>query len=79
MSTNNNFNVLCAGLRRFFRHSLPVFESLAEDVRDDRRRARLIEERVALHAGLEQKIGRNDPCPCGSGLKYKKCHGSFVP
>ena len=22
-----------------------------------------------------QKIGRNDPCPCGSGLKYKKCHG----
>lgn len=20
------------------------------------------------------KIGRNDPCPCGSGLKYKKCH-----
>ncbi len=23
----------------------------------------------------EQKIGRNDPCPCGSGKKYKKCHG----
>ena len=22
------------------------------------------------------KIGRNDPCPCGSGLKYKKCHGT---
>ena len=21
------------------------------------------------------KIGRNDPCPCGSGQKYKKCHG----
>ncbi|MBZ0253234.1 MAG: SEC-C domain-containing protein [Candidatus Methylomirabilis sp.] len=20
-------------------------------------------------------MGRNDPCPCGSGLKYKKCHG----
>ena len=20
-------------------------------------------------------VGRNDPCPCGSGLKYKKCHG----
>jgi preprotein translocase subunit SecA len=27
-------------------------------------------------AGVAQKnIGRNDPCPCGSGLKYKKCHG----
>jgi hypothetical protein len=22
------------------------------------------------------KIGRNEPCPCGSGLKYKKCHAS---
>jgi preprotein translocase subunit SecA len=22
-----------------------------------------------------QKIGRNDPCPCGSGKKYKRCHG----
>ena len=21
------------------------------------------------------KIGRNDPCPCGSGKKYKNCHG----
>jgi preprotein translocase subunit SecA len=24
----------------------------------------------------EPKIGRNDPCPCGSGKKYKKCHGA---
>jgi len=24
---------------------------------------------------VEQKIGRNDPCPCGSGKKYKACHG----
>ncbi|QPD05722.1 MAG: preprotein translocase subunit, ATPase [Candidatus Nitrospira kreftii] len=24
----------------------------------------------------ENKVGRNDPCPCGSGKKYKKCHGS---
>ncbi|MGB2691441.1 MAG: preprotein translocase subunit SecA [Thermodesulfobacteriota bacterium] len=23
----------------------------------------------------EKKVGRNDPCPCGSGKKYKKCHG----
>lgn len=22
-----------------------------------------------------EKVGRNDPCPCGSGLKYKLCHG----
>jgi len=25
---------------------------------------------------VEQKIGRNDPCPCGSGKKYKACHGT---
>ena len=24
------------------------------------------------------KIGRNDPCPCGSGRKFKKCHGADV-
>jgi preprotein translocase subunit SecA len=23
----------------------------------------------------DNKVGRNDPCPCGSGKKYKKCHG----
>lgn len=23
----------------------------------------------------EEKVGRNDPCPCGSGKKYKHCHG----
>jgi preprotein translocase subunit SecA len=26
----------------------------------------------------EEKVGRNDPCPCGSGKKYKKCHGANV-
>jgi uncharacterized protein len=25
---------------------------------------------------VEATPGRNDPCPCGSGKKYKKCHGS---
>jgi preprotein translocase subunit SecA len=24
----------------------------------------------------DDKVGRNDPCPCGSGKKYKKCHGA---
>jgi preprotein translocase subunit SecA len=26
----------------------------------------------------EMKVGRNDPCPCGSGKKYKSCHGAMV-
>ena len=25
-----------------------------------------------------EKVGRNDPCPCGSGKKYKNCHGKNV-
>jgi len=24
-----------------------------------------------------QKVGRNDPCPCGSGKKFKQCHGKL--
>jgi len=27
---------------------------------------------------VEKKVGRNDPCPCGSGKKYKNCHGASV-
>ncbi|MFA5325976.1 MAG: SEC-C metal-binding domain-containing protein, partial [Bacteroidales bacterium] len=27
---------------------------------------------------VEKKVGRNDPCPCGSGKKYKNCHGKEV-
>jgi preprotein translocase subunit SecA len=30
-------------------------------------------KRTPVQAG--PKIGRNDPCPCGSGKKYKSCHG----
>ncbi|MEO9231559.1 MAG: SEC-C metal-binding domain-containing protein [Devosia sp.] len=32
--------------------------------------------RVAPIARQTAKVGRNDPCPCGSGLKFKKCHGA---
>jgi uncharacterized protein YecA (UPF0149 family) len=31
---------------------------------------------VATVRHAEAKVGRNDPCPCGSGKKYKKCHGA---
>ena len=30
---------------------------------------------VAAPVRSEPKIGRNEPCPCGSGKKYKHCHG----
>ncbi|MCY4580857.1 MAG: SEC-C metal-binding domain-containing protein [Chloroflexi bacterium] len=32
-------------------------------------------EREAVPAGI-QKVGRNSRCPCGSGKKYKRCHGA---
>ncbi|MSE16565.1 hypothetical protein GKC49_16035, partial [Pantoea agglomerans] len=34
-------------------------------------------EPVAEQSG-ERKVGRNDPCPCGSGKKYKQCHGRIA-
>jgi preprotein translocase subunit SecA len=36
---------------------------------------------VALHTPAHRdspKVGRNDPCPCGSGRKYKQCHGKLA-
>ena len=30
---------------------------------------------VKTYRKTEKEIGRNDPCPCGSGKKYKNCHG----
>ena len=36
------------------------------------------EEAADVQAALaEPKVGRNDPCPCGSGKKYKHCHGQL--
>jgi len=54
-------NCLCAGLKRFFLHSRAPLARLAA------RPAPARPQPVAAAAG------RNDPCPCGSGLKYKKC------
>ena len=34
----------------------------------------LADEEGRSHPG-KAKTGRNDPCPCGSGMKFKKCHG----
>ena len=35
------------------------------------------EEQPASRVRNEPKVGRNDPCPCGSGKKYKQCHGKL--
>ncbi|MES1164003.1 MAG: SEC-C metal-binding domain-containing protein, partial [Rhizobacter sp.] len=33
---------------------------------------------LATLAAEVPKVGRNDPCPCGSGKKYKQCHGRLA-
>ncbi len=33
---------------------------------------------AATNPYADQRIGRNDPCPCGSGKKYKQCHGRLA-
>jgi len=38
----------------------------------------LIPQKVETVRRSEPKVGRNDPCPCGSGKKYKKCHGAEI-
>jgi uncharacterized protein len=61
---------LCAGQKRFLRHVRPALELFAEEIR---RRQRVEEQRATAGTAAP---GRNDPCPCGSGKKYKKCCGS---
>lgn len=51
-----------------------------EVAKKERERERLIQEREFLERNLSSqkrnhKIGRNEPCPCGSGKKYKQCCG----
>ena len=37
--------------------------------------ARVVQQPVRRES---PKVGRNDPCPCGSGEKFKKCHGAAL-
>ncbi len=64
-------SLLCEGWKMFYSHTLPRFRELA---------ARVARERAAFSGPGEAGAGagppgRNDPCPCGSGKKYKHCCG----
>ncbi len=48
----------------------------AGDVDDDEFALDALPPSTATFVRASPKIGRNDPCPCGSGRKYKKCHGA---
>ena len=36
------------------------------------------EQKANTPVKVDKRVGRNDPCPCGSGLKYKNCHGKGI-
>ena len=50
-------------------------EAPAEDTQSESRA--VAEEHPGTLRNVAPKIGRNDPCPCGSGKKYKHCHGQL--
>ncbi len=65
-------NYLCAGYKKFFTHCRPFVQEVAAQWR----RQTLAQQMLPSQASIVRKPlkpGRNDPCPCGSGLKYKKC------
>jgi hypothetical protein len=52
-------------------------KEMQEQIVNQRRLIRGIRSKAlrAFSTKINKKIGRNKPCPCGSGMKYKKCHG----
>jgi hypothetical protein len=58
---------------RSLMRTLEAYDVNAEMRAHLRRQSELIE--TIAQARHQRKIGRNDPCPCGSGKKFKKCHG----
>ncbi len=70
-------NYLCAGYKHFFRHIDPCMRFMAAEWRAGRPPANVMDwlryrDRLAAQPAT---AGRNDPCPCGSGKKFKRCCG----
>ena len=63
-------NYLCEGYKRFFTYCRPFITEIAALWR---RQTLVRQMPQAADVRTRPKTGRNDPCPCGSGLKYKKC------
>lgn len=76
-------NYLCAGYRKFFNHIDSAMKTMANELRHQRPAANVMQIRsgktpVASRShqpapANAKNVGRNDPCPCGSGRKYKRC------
>jgi uncharacterized protein len=71
-------NYLCEGYRAFFNHIAPQMGFMARELAAGRPPANVMLAVARQDTEFERKLaraGRNDPCPCGSGLKFKHCHG----
>jgi uncharacterized protein len=62
---------LCAGYKDFFAHVAPAMQAMTNLLRQGRAPSEL----MASYAAADAKRPDNDPCTCGSGMKWKKCHG----
>jgi uncharacterized protein len=72
---------LCAGYKAFFHHITEAMNFMAEELRHNRAPAGVmayVARQDAAQRAAFAKAGRNDPCPCGSGKKYKQCHGKVA-
>ncbi|MCC5829111.1 MAG: radical SAM protein [Phycisphaeraceae bacterium] len=75
--------ILCEAYKMFYSHAMPRLQWLAGYLRRGVQPPPAVpatnvghSEKVGSPKRVSSgKIGRNDPCPCGSGLKYKHCHG----
>ncbi len=65
-------NYLCAGYKRFFTYSRPFIAELSTLWQQQNREGQMSRAPDGA-TRISAKTGRNDPCPCGSGRKYKKC------
>lgn len=66
-------NYLCAGYKMFFKHIDPYMRFMAEELRHQRAPANIMQILGKRETGHMPQPDRNQPCPCGSGRKYKHC------
>ena len=64
---------LCAGWKQFYSHTEESFKALAQQIREERAKEQHSPRSPAPPPRAYDGVGRNDPCPCGSGKKFKKC------